>query len=95
MKKVICVFAMLVMVGVLCAGCKDAGKTTPETTKQSNESEDKNWQPEMASPTAMDCDHAGHHHGPGGHDHGPAASQPATVDDHAGHDHGPGEHDHD
>ena len=69
MKKVISMFAMLVMIGVLFAGCKDADKPKPEAEKQSKKSTDKNWKPETASQPAANDEHKGHDHGPGGHDH--------------------------
>ena len=74
MKKVISVVAVLVMIGALCAGCKDkeADRPKPGTTNQSKESNDKNWEPETAKqPTTRATkgshdpnvgDHSGHNH---------------------------------
>ncbi len=83
MKKVICMFAMLVMVGILCAGCNDTDASTPETPKQSETTKDKNWAPEMAEEPATACEHEGHDHDPGdGHSH-----DAKGHDDHGEHDH--------
>jgi len=69
MKKLMSMFAMLVMIGALCVGCKDAEKPKPEAQKQSKKGTDKNWKPETASKPAAKDGHEGHDHGPGGHDH--------------------------
>ena len=69
MKKLMSMFAVLVMIGVLCAGCTKEDKPKPEATKQSKESSAKKWEPETASQPATRDSHEGHDHGPGGHDH--------------------------
>ncbi len=66
-------FAILVMIGVLCAGCKkDADKPKPEATKQSQESNAKDWEPETSKQPTTDSTQ-------GGHD--------PSVGDHSGHNH--------
>ncbi len=71
MKKVISMFAILVMIGALCAGCKKvADKPIPEATQQSQESDAKNWEPETSEETTTNSpqddhghdDHSGHNH---------------------------------
>ena len=74
MKKVISMFAILVMIGGLCAGCKDkeAEKPKPEATQQSQEGNAKDWEPETSKqPTTNSTQ--------GGHD--------TSVGDHSGHNH--------
>ncbi|RKX37965.1 MAG: hypothetical protein DRP64_16530 [Verrucomicrobia bacterium] len=67
MKKVISMFAILVMIGGLCASCeKDANQPKPEATQQSQESDAKDWEPET-SEQSTDDSHDGHDHS--GHDH--------------------------
>jgi len=74
MKNVISMFAILVMIGGLCAGCKDkeADKSKPEATQQSQESKAKDWEPETSEQSTADDTHDGHDHDAGdhsGHDH--------------------------
>jgi len=73
MKKVISMFAILVVIGGLCTGCKDkeADKPKPETTQQSQESNTKDWEPETSEETTNSPQ--------GGHD--------TSVGDHSGHNH--------
>ena len=69
MKKVISMFAILVMIGVLCAGCKDK---KAEATQQSQESNAKDWEPETSKKSTTNStqgghdtsvgDHSGHNH---------------------------------
>ena len=67
-------FAILVMIGALCAGCKDkeADKPKPEATQQSQKSNAKNWEPETSKPPTTNSTQ-------GGHDH--------SASDHSGHNH--------
>ncbi len=68
MKKVMSLFAIWVIIGGLCTGCKDkdADKSKLEATQQSQESDAKNWEPETSEqPTGNS--HDGHDHS--GHDH--------------------------
>jgi len=69
MKRVISMFAILVMIGGLCAGCKDkkADKSKPEATQQSQESNAKDWEPETSKQPTAHSDEDGHDHS--GHDH--------------------------
>ena len=69
MKKVISMFAILVMIGGLCAGCKDkeADNPKPEATQQSQESNAKDWEPETSKQPTTHSDEDGHDHS--GHDH--------------------------
>ena len=70
MKKVITVFAVLVMIAGLCAGCKD--KPEPEATQQSQESNAKDWEPETSEQPTTNDSHDDHDHSSGdhsGHDH--------------------------
>ncbi len=71
MKKVITMVAILVMIAGLCVGCKnkEADKSEPEATQQSQESNAKDWEPETSKqPTKEDehdhsvGDHTGHNH---------------------------------
>ncbi len=73
MKKVISMFAILVMIGGLCTGCKgkDADKSKPEATQQSQESNAKDWEPETSKKPTNSTQ--------GGHD--------TSVGDHSGHNH--------
>ena len=73
MKKVISMFAILVMIGGLCTGCKnkETDKPKSEVTQQSEESNAKDWEPET-SEQPTDNSHDGHDHDAGdhsGHDH--------------------------
>ncbi len=73
MKKVISMFAILVMTVGLCAGCKkDTDTPKPDTTQQSQESNAKDWEPETSKQPTTDSTQ-------GGHDH--------SVGDHSGHNH--------
>ncbi len=74
MKNVISMFAILAMIGGLCAGCKDqkADKPKPEATKQSQEINAKDWEPETSKKSTTDSTQ-------GGHD--------TSVGDHSGHNH--------
>ena len=74
MKKVISMFAILVMIGGLCAGCKgkEADKPKPEATQQSQESDAKDWEPETSEETTTNSPQDGHD---------------PSVGDHSGHDH--------
>ena len=68
MKKVMSMFAILVMIGVLSAGCKkEADKPEPEATKQSQESNAKDWEPETSEETTTDSPQDGHDHSGGDH----------------------------
>ncbi len=70
MKKVITVFAVLVMIAGLCTGCKDQAE--PEATQQSQESNAKDWEPETSKESTTNDSHDGHDHSSGdhsGHDH--------------------------
>ena len=71
MKKVISMFAILVMIAVLCAGCKDkqADKPKPAATQQSQESNAKDWEPETSKQPTTHSDEDGHDHDHSGHDH--------------------------
>lgn len=69
MKKAICVFAMLVMFGALCAGCKkaDTPAPTPAAVEPPTTAPAENWTPPTAvEPPAHDPndgeDHSGHGH---------------------------------
>ncbi len=67
MKKLICVFAMLVMFGVLCTGCQKTEEPAPTAVEEPNQTDANNWQPETAAPpVAHDPndggDHSGHGH---------------------------------
>ena len=74
MKKVISMFAILVMTCGLCTGCKDKGadEAKPEATQQSQESNAKDWEPETSEETTTNSPQ-------GGHD--------PSVGDHSGHNH--------
>ena len=73
MKKVISMFAILVMIVGLCTGCKnkEADKPKPEATQQTQESNAKDWEPETSKQSTTDTQ--------GGHDH--------STGDHSGHNH--------
>jgi len=72
MKKTIGMLAILVMIGGLFAGCnKDFDEPKPEAAQQSQESEAKDWEPEMSEETTESTqddhdlsvgDHSGHSH---------------------------------
>lgn len=69
MKKVVSMFAILVMVAALCVGCQKDGTSTGEDGQGSaKKAPAENWQPPAADDKAKD-DHSGHNHGPGGHKH--------------------------
>ena len=74
MKKVISMFAILVMIVGLCTGCKDkdADKSKPEATQQSKESNAKDWEPETSKKSTTNSTQ-------GGHD--------TSVGDNSGHNH--------
>ena len=69
MKKVISMFAILVMIGGLCTSCKDkeADKPKPETTQQSQESNTKDWEPETSKQSTTNSTQGGHDHSAGDH----------------------------
>jgi uncharacterized protein YxeA len=72
MKKVISIFAILVMIGGLCTGCKnkETDKPKPEVTQQSEESKAKDWEPETSEQSTTDSTQGEHDHGDhSGHDH--------------------------
>jgi hypothetical protein len=73
MKKVISMFAILVMIAGLCEGCKkDADTPEPEATQQSQESNAKDWEPETSEqPT----------------DNSPKDDHDQSAGDHSGHNH--------
>ena len=73
MKKVITMFAILVMIAGLCTGCKkDTDTPEPDATQQSQENNAKDWEPETSEPSTTDSTK-------GGHD--------LSVGDHSGHNH--------
>ena len=69
MKKVMSMFAILVMIGGLCTGCKDkeADKPNPEATQQSQESNAKDWEPEMSEEPTTNSPEDDHDHSTGDH----------------------------
>ena len=76
MKKVISMFAVLMMIAALCVGCNEADSTTSETTEQQQEKKveennAKDWEPEIKEEPAPPA--------AGGHD--------PNVGDHTGHNH--------
>ncbi|MBT3200878.1 MAG: hypothetical protein HN350_13295 [Phycisphaerales bacterium] len=74
MKKVISLFAVLMMIGVLCVGCEKTETSKPDAdgqqTGEVKKDTDKNWEPETkkeAAPAAAHDhndggDHTGHNH---------------------------------
>lgn len=87
MKKVISMLAILVMVAGLCTGCKDTDtgtdKPQPEVTKQSQDVEAKDWEPETAKETATTCPEGEHDHS----EHEKDAHDENDGHDHSGHNH--------
>ncbi len=71
MKKVMSMFAILVMFCGLCTGCKDkdkdADKSKPEATQQSQESNAKDWEPETSKKPTTNSTQGGHDHSAGDH----------------------------
>ena len=67
MKKTITLFAALLIIAGLCAGCKKEDNSEPEAVAQPKESSAKKWEPETAKPPQEHNEHDGHDHS--GHNH--------------------------
>ena len=95
MKKVVSLFAALVVIAGLCVSCRTADKPAPEVPEQPQESTTKQWEPETAAPTkapsaAPDHDHSDHDysdHDHSGHDHSDHDQCSHDHGDHSGHNH--------
>jgi len=81
MKKIISMFAVLMMIGALCVGCEKTGTATPGAAEQQKkkveENNAKNWEPETKKEPATKKAAAAP--ATGGHD--------PNVGDHTGHNH--------
>lgn len=70
MKKVMSIFAALVVIVGLCFGCGTTDKPEPEVPEQPQESNVKKWEPETTAPSKTPSVDGGHDHSDhSGHSH--------------------------
>ena len=67
MMKILSIFAVMMVLAGLCAGCGRVEEVNPEDAKVPKESNAKNSSPEKAEQSKTDSAHADHDHS--GHNH--------------------------